>query len=64
MIEHNWEKIGIAVSKHSEFCILSQEFGGKSKKLAEFKLQELPLLEIMTFANTTKVTSSQAQQMR
>ena len=26
---------------------MSLKFGGKSKKLAEFKLQELPLLECM-----------------
>ena len=44
MIEQNWEQIGNAVIKHR---LLSLKFDGKSKKLAEFKLQELPLLECM-----------------
>ena len=34
--------------KLNGFRVLNLEFGGKSKKLAEFKLQELPLLECMT----------------
>ena len=40
MIEHGWEKIGSAAIKHKHkgFCVLSLKFGGKSQKLAEFKL--------------------------
>ena len=44
MIEHDWEKIGSDVFKHSAnlmFCLLSLKFGGKSKKMVEFKLGTL-----------------------
>ena len=51
MIKHDQVEIGSAVSGQSQklngFHVLSLGIGGKSKKLAEFKLQELPLLECM-----------------
>ena len=51
MIEHSQVEIGSDVSGQSQklngFHVLILGIGGKSKKLAEFKLQELPLLECM-----------------
>ena len=63
IIKYDQVEIGSAVSGESQklngFHVLSLGIGGKSKKLAEFKLQELPLLECMqnTNDNTSYLSS-------
>ena len=56
MIKHDQVEIGSVVSGQSQklngFHVLSLGIGRKSKKLAEFKHQELPLLECMTLGSS------------
>ena len=42
MFEHDLEKIGNALSKHQEFWVLSQKFGGKNPKIGGVLTPETP----------------------